>query len=239
MSNNRCPRIASFVLAISSFISLMLTSCTPPPSPPTTPTFRFDIYFADGGGTSGTDSQTNAPHFSCFDLTEEDFEAVLMPYRYYVLSKDKHCDIQSIIEVDFRKEPGPQMPPLDWMQNNWSSSFVYRFPESFGWGGALWTADRNVAGETEFPAAPSTSSSVRAVLCADSNHCLSVFMFQPYPSSVLLAPNVNGVFDPMDTAVSLLEKAWRRLSVDRPDLVPISVPAVNPSPYVPLTTPPY
>jgi len=241
MSNNRCSRIASFVLAMSLLVSLLLSSCTPPPSPPTTPTFRFDVYFSDGVGTSSTDSQTNAPRFSCLGLTEEDFEGVLLPNSYYVLSEDNHCDIQNIIEVALPGAGGsPKTPPLDWMQANWSSGFVYKFPAPFGWGGGLWvTADVPFKSTYWMPVPPANNRMVWAVLCADTIHCLSVTMFQPRSDSIFLASNVNGVFDPMGTAVTLLEKAWRRLSVDRPDLVPISVPAVNTNPYVPLTTPPY
>jgi len=121
----------------------------------------------------------------------------------------------------------------------WGSSLVYQFPESMGWGGALWTGD--VKGWTipsSFPpSTPVDADDVWAILCADGQHCLWVdietFMFRS------LKANVNGVLDPIGSALILLDAVWRRLSVERPDLGLIPLPDVNPAPYVPLTSPPY
>ena len=122
----------------------------------------------------------------------------------------------------------------------WGSSFVYRFPESMGWGGALWTVkDKGyVAVPSSYsPSTPADAKLASVILCSDDHHCV-LLNIESYVFRSLKA-NVNGVLDPIGSAVTLLESVWRTLSVERPDLVPMTVPAVNPAPYVPLTSPPY
>jgi len=129
----------------------------------------------------------------------------------------------------------------NWMKEHWDSHFVYRFPESYGWGGALWTQrwgslDSN-SGYWPLAAVPNNGNDAWSVLCSNPTNCLGVHI---YPGDFWgLKPDASGRLDPIEVAVSLLEKAWRNLSVSRPDFIPYDVPDVNPSPYVPdLQVPP-
>jgi len=242
-SNRRSPQILLYVLALSLLVSFLLSSCVLSPAPPSdlTPTFRFNVV-----GGYGEDDQYGVSDFPCFSLTGDDFKDVLLPNKYWVMPQYKpestECTIFSSLIVVAVSGFVAVPPSLDSVKTDWEPSFVYQFPDSFGWGGALWIAYRSPSGDKPWgslPAPPAASDTVYAILCVDDAHCLLVTIDPDVSSQKYLAPNVNGVFDPIGIAVTLLEKAWRRLSVDRPDLVPISVPAVNPSPYVPLTTPPY
>ena len=237
MTRRHRTRISLFALTMGLCVALILSGCIPPPPPEPAPTFRFDILSENGE----YNRQNDVTDFACFGLTEADFKNVLLPDKYSVSIDTKYnndCSIfSSLIVVSLPGFPW-DISSRDWIRANWVPAFVYSFPESFGWGGVLWVANKWEDGQSGLlPVAPSDNALVWSLLCADDAHCLTVVV---RPSSIrYLAPNVNGVFDPVGIAVTLLETAWRRLSVERPDLVPISVPAVNPSPYVPLTAPPY
>jgi len=147
------------------------------------------------------------------------------------------------------------VPDPPWMREYWEPSFVYQFPASMGWGGVLWTkpidgwttgniyppmpaepnscSQRMCLGQTGSDPCRSTSwcASVWAVLCADDEHCLAVNL-DPGQMFCFRADD-DGKRDPIAIATTLLETAWRNLSVERPDLVPWKVPDTNPSPYVP------
>ncbi|MCL2489717.1 MAG: hypothetical protein FWF36_03175 [Propionibacteriaceae bacterium] len=174
--------------------------------------------------------------FDCLTLTADDLEAVLLPTTYYVnISDPGACEVSFMgdrqITVAVTDSRYQRVMVKSLMESSLGQAFVYRFPASFGWGGALWTVEELLF--EPMPASPTVGGLAWAVLCADETHCVQVVVSY----NMTISDNVNGVRDPLGVAVSLLETVWRRLSVDRPDLVPVQVPAVNPAPYQPITQP--
>ena len=70
-------------------------------------------------------------------------------------------------------------------------------------------------------------------------YSLVVSVTEPARPPWALRNNIYGVLDPLGVAVVLLETAWRNLSIEQPDLVPITVPPVNTDPYQPLKSAPF
>ena len=184
----------------------------------------------------------------CQGMKVDVIQKVFIPFHYdygddgYVCSfGNQGVYVESLVPTNTSATEARQIvDPQAEADSAWGSSFTYQFPASMGWGGALWTEKNNGYSTRPLSYSPSSaahSDRVWAILCADDEHCLWLEIKRSYFPA--LKPNANGVLDPVWSAVTLLESAWRTLSVESPDLVPMTVPAVNPSPYVPLTSPPY
>ena len=185
----------------------------------------------------------------CTGLTTDLVQDVFVPGQYWFGEESFDCSfgpggfgvfLENWVPENANTQHRGLVYPRSEAETYWGSSFVYQFPESMGWGGVLWTVEDKGQWTTPSSYSPSTpdhAERVSAILCADDQHCLFLDM-ETYMFRSLKA-NVNGVLDPIGSAVTLLESVWRTLSVERPDLVPMTVPAINPAPYVPLTSPPY
>ncbi|MCL2490932.1 MAG: hypothetical protein FWF36_09495 [Propionibacteriaceae bacterium] len=179
--------------------------------------------------------------FRCLGLDQDDFAAVLEPGTdiddYYLVTVSRCIVSRSSfgIAIDTGWQAGKVLlPPVDQINSDWMPNLAYRFPDSFGWGGALFV-DGSV---DSFPAvAASSDAAVLAFLCVDDtgSQCMGAQVFPA--GSPFLLPNVNGVRDPVGVAVGLLGTSWQRLSAQGSPYVPIQVPSVNPAPYVPSTIP--
>ncbi|MCL2782655.1 MAG: hypothetical protein FWD80_01570 [Propionibacteriaceae bacterium] len=217
----------------------------------------------------GTVNADDPVTIDCLGITKTDLEAVLVPKKYTVsidkenISKSNASNSCWISDYDKFKQPigtmiGIRTPSTvqtidgrstvteNQAKQLWGSSFAYTFPATFGWGGALWVGISSGSP----PVAAGPGNRALAILCADQNHCLSVTIDQQYYSLVVsvteparppwaLRNNIYGVLDPLGVAVVLLETAWRNLSIEQPDLVPITVPPVNTDPYQPLKSAPF
>jgi hypothetical protein len=116
-------------------------------------------------------------------------------------------------------------------EEEWASldaAAVYTFPYSFAWGAVGWVDPKGN------PTAPAADARVSAFLC-DPHSCINLNIWPGYARS--LRPNVNGILDPVGTAVDMVVAAWRGCHDLYPDVFPDALPDVNPNPYVPITTP--
>jgi len=210
----------------------------------------------------------NPMNIDCLGLSRDTLSAVLVPNNYNIsvniAAKDRGSGSNYCVVTDADKWAGVPygtslqlVTPLqmgtsdgtvplteDMAKKYWDASLVYRFPASFGWGGALWVdPDSSIK-----PVAPDISNKALAILCADLTHCMTVSISRTLNTLAIGASipgglpwaiklNTFGVIDPLGTAIVLLETAWRNLSTEQPDLVPIDVPARNDYPYQFLQTP--
>ena len=248
------------LVAVMVLVALRLTA-----PKPVSPDFYFDVSTADYSGADTVyHDQANPVEIDCLGLTRADLEAAL-PVADYTVNIDwgtdqnptgvKSCWFAaegpstvlgtSTFGVSLAFAPaGNQSNSEDQWRAAFGSDFVYTFPDSFGWGGALWTS----GGQTyDVPATPGPDNYAFAVLCDAQGNCLSVSagkvsmgQNQPKkPDPWTLNPNANGVFDPLGAVISMLETSWQALHTEKPDLVPTALPTVNPSPYQPLTAEPF
>ena len=204
----------------------------PPPTSPT-PGYLFinnNPLIPDDQATPGTEN------IDCGGLHGTNMEDLVVPSvePYYFNPRgyeDVYCTFlpfQSWLQSD-----NPSFAATH--QRDWGSSLVYQFPDSFGWGGALWTVWDGSSELGYNPAQPEAADSVQAVLCDAASNCL--WMNLHTVGADVLKPNVNGLVDPIGSALMALDAAWRNLRVEHPDLGLAVLPDVNPSPYVPITTP--
>jgi len=235
------------LVAVVVAVSLGLSGCSAANTPP-------EYTFLDGAAkTAPTPFQ-----FPCLSLTEDDLESILRPSEYVLTGVQQiahtasgresagECDVRlsQIWILNLSLGPSPlggsasaNILPLwgDWVDGcGWSDDLVYRFPDSYGSGGVLWLAPGENGCSILTPVDPSVAAKAQVwgELCAN-DYCLMVKV--DYPPSLKL--NVNGVVDPVGTAVFLLQTVWQRVAVGRPDLGLPDVPSVNPSPYVPIASP--
>ena len=209
------------------------TISSEPPATFPTPGYQF---INDDPRLSGDQATPAIEDVNCGGLRGTDLEALLVPSvtpYYFGLTgaETMNCYIRPF---QTWVEPGNTPFSVSGRQD-WGPSLAYQFPDSFGWGGALWTVWDSSSELFYVPSQPEAADSVQAVLCDSANNCLLVNLFRG--GSQNLKPNVNGLVDPIGSALMALEAAWRNLCVEHPELGFAALPDVNPSPYVPITTP--
>jgi len=227
------------VVAVAAAVLVTMSGCAGGrPAPTDSPQYQFYVD-ATGDAGFGWDPALLSDDFNCLTLTPGDLESMLIPVRWMVEASDERaCSFSSANGETYVSVTGANGPaiyslqPEAWMQANWGGSFVYQFPASFGWGGALWTLEEPYVGL--MPAAPDVNGNAWAELCSDADHCLEAVV----PGNFYgLKDNVNGVYDQLGAAIELVELIWPRLVAQHPDWGFPPIPAVNPEPYQPLLTP--